>query len=118
MVIKSIAEIKNPNEVNFKPIKECMQIFVPDIINENISRRNGAVYVFSRQGVGGPWVQTQTITWSLQSSSSAFGTSVDLSGDANTLVVGSLSNSSNPAQGKAQVILEVLLLVYIQSLKL
>jgi hypothetical protein len=64
---------------------------------------NGAVYVFSRQGVGGPWVQTQTITWSLQSSSSGFGTSVSLSGDANTLVVGSLSNSTNSAYGRAQV---------------
>jgi uncharacterized protein involved in tolerance to divalent cations len=53
MVIKSIAEIKNPNEVNFKPIKECMQIFVPDIINENISRRNGAVYVLTGSGGSG-----------------------------------------------------------------
>jgi len=63
----------------------------------------GAVYVFSRQGVGGPWVQTQKITWSLQTIGGNFGYSVALSGDANTLVVGSVSNSVNAAQGKAQV---------------
>jgi len=53
MTIKSINETKNPNTINFKPIKEKMQIFVPDITNENISRRNGAVYVLTGSGGSG-----------------------------------------------------------------
>ena len=44
MPIKEINEIKNPTEMKMKPIKEKMDIFIPDIINENISRRNGMVY--------------------------------------------------------------------------
>jgi hypothetical protein len=82
-------------------ISEDGNTIVAGDVGDNEGR--GAVYVFSRQGVGGPWIQTQKITWSLQTIGGNFGYSVALSGDANTLVVGSISNSSNPAQGKAQV---------------
>ena len=53
MPIKDIIEIKNPNEMKMKPIKEKMDIYVPAIINENISRRNGAVYVLTGSGGSG-----------------------------------------------------------------
>ena len=53
MTIKSINETKNPNTINFKPIKEKMDIYVPDIINENISRRNGMVYCLTGSGGSG-----------------------------------------------------------------
>jgi hypothetical protein len=48
-----INEIKNPIEMKMKPIKEKMDIYVPNIINENISRRNGAVYVLTGSGGSG-----------------------------------------------------------------
>ena len=44
MTIKDITEIANPNNINLKPIKEVQDIYVPDIVNQNISRRNGMVY--------------------------------------------------------------------------
>ena len=53
MPIKDIVEIKNPVEMKMKPIKEKMDIFVPGIINENISRRNGMVYVLTGSGGSG-----------------------------------------------------------------
>ena len=72
------------------------------VVGDNNVGGNG-VYVFSREGVGGGWKKTQTITWSQQNASSQFGVSVALSADANTLVVGSVSNSVNAAHGKAAV---------------
>jgi len=53
MTIKDIVEIKNPHEMKMKPIKEKMDIFIPDIINENISKRNGMVYCLSGSGGSG-----------------------------------------------------------------
>lgn len=53
MPIKIINEIKNPHDIKMKPIKEKQDIFVPDIINKNISHRNGAVYVLSGSGGSG-----------------------------------------------------------------
>ena len=53
MTIKSINEIKNPHGVDFKPIKEKQDIFVPGIINENISKRNGMVYIYTGSGGSG-----------------------------------------------------------------
>jgi len=48
-----INEIKNPTQMKMKPIKEKMDIYVPDIINENISRRNGMVSVLTGSGGSG-----------------------------------------------------------------
>jgi hypothetical protein len=53
MTIKGIEEIKNPNNMTLKPIKEVQDIYVPDIINQNISRRNGMVYALSGSGGSG-----------------------------------------------------------------
>ena len=53
MTIKDIVEIKNPTEMKLKPIKEKMDIFVPGIVNENISRRNGMVYCLTGSGGSG-----------------------------------------------------------------
>jgi hypothetical protein len=53
MTIKNINEIENPNKVDFKPIKERMDINIPDIVNENIPRRNGGVYVLTGSGGSG-----------------------------------------------------------------
>ena len=53
MVIKSINEIKSAHQTLFKPIKEKMDVYIPDIINENISRRNGMVYVLTGSGGSG-----------------------------------------------------------------
>jgi hypothetical protein len=48
-----INEIKNKTQMKMKPIKEKMDIYVPDIINENISRRNGMVSVLTGSGGSG-----------------------------------------------------------------
>lgn len=53
MTIKEIQEIENPNSVKFPPIKEKQDIYIPDISNENISRRNGMIYVLSGSGGSG-----------------------------------------------------------------
>jgi FtsZ-interacting cell division protein YlmF len=53
MPIKDIVEIKNPVEMSMKPIKEKMDIYIPDIENQNISRRNGMVYVLTGSGGSG-----------------------------------------------------------------
>jgi len=53
MTIKEIHETKNPNDMKMKPIKEKMDIYIPDIINENISKRNGMVYVLTGSGGSG-----------------------------------------------------------------
>lgn len=53
MPIKDIVEIRNPTEMNMKPIKEKMDIFIPNIVNQNISRRNGMVYCLTGSGGSG-----------------------------------------------------------------
>jgi hypothetical protein len=53
MTIKGIAEISNPNNMTLKPIKEVQDIYIPDVINQNISRRNGMVYALSGSGGSG-----------------------------------------------------------------
>jgi len=53
MTIKDITEILNPNNINLKPIKEVQDIYVPDIVNQNISRRNGMVYSLTGSGGSG-----------------------------------------------------------------
>jgi hypothetical protein len=53
MTISNIIEVPNPNETTFKPIKEKQDIYVPDIINQNISRRNGMVYLLCGSGGSG-----------------------------------------------------------------
>jgi hypothetical protein len=53
MTIKEIIEVKNNQMVKMKPIKERQDIYIPDIANENISRRNGMVYCLSGSGGSG-----------------------------------------------------------------
>ena len=53
MPIKSINEVSNPIESDFKPIKERMDINIPGVINENIPRRNGQLYVLTGSGGSG-----------------------------------------------------------------
>jgi hypothetical protein len=53
MTINDIEEIKNPTATIFKPIKEKQNIYVPDIVNKNISRRNGMIYVMTGSGGSG-----------------------------------------------------------------
>jgi hypothetical protein len=52
MTIKEILEIKNKDFPDTKPIKEVMDINVPDII-DGISRRNGMVYILTGSGGSG-----------------------------------------------------------------
>lgn len=49
----TINEIENPHKMKMKPIKERQDIYVPDVINQNISRRNGMVYCLSGSGGSG-----------------------------------------------------------------
>jgi len=53
MPILDIIEIKNPNQKQMKPIREKQDIYIPDIVDENISRRNGMVYLMSGSGGSG-----------------------------------------------------------------
>jgi hypothetical protein len=53
MPITDISETKNPNGVTFRPIKEKQDIFIPDIKNLNISRRNGMIYALTGSGGSG-----------------------------------------------------------------
>lgn len=53
MPIKDIVEVKNPNATSFRPIKEKQDIFIPDIVNLNISRRNGMIYALNGSGGSG-----------------------------------------------------------------
>jgi hypothetical protein len=53
MTINEIEEIKNPTTTTFKAIKEKQNIYVPDIVNQNISRRNGMIYVMAGSGGSG-----------------------------------------------------------------
>ena len=53
MPIKDIVQINNPTETKFNPIKEVQDIHVPGINNQNISRRNGMIYVMAGSGGSG-----------------------------------------------------------------
>lgn len=53
MTIVDIIEIKNPNQKDMKPIKEKQDIYIPDIVDQNISRRNGMIYLMSGSGGSG-----------------------------------------------------------------
>lgn len=49
-----ISEIKNKNDIKqLKPIRERQDIYVPGIIDKNISRRNGMCYVLTGSGGSG-----------------------------------------------------------------
>lgn len=49
-----ISEIPNANNVKkLKPIKEKQDIYIPDIKDENICRRNGGIYVLAGSGGSG-----------------------------------------------------------------
>ena len=48
-----IIETPNPHHAKMKPIKERQDIYVPEIVNQNISRRNGMVYVLTGSGGSG-----------------------------------------------------------------
>jgi len=53
MPIISIDEIINPNKKKLSPIKEKQDIFIPNIIDKNIPRRNGSIVVFTGSGGSG-----------------------------------------------------------------
>jgi len=53
MTIKDIVEIKNINNISLLPIKERQDIFIPGIINQNISRRTGGIYCLTGSGGSG-----------------------------------------------------------------
>lgn len=48
-----IEEIKNPNQFKMKPIKEKQDIYIPDIKDENISKRNGMIFCLTGSGGSG-----------------------------------------------------------------
>lgn len=52
MPIKSIEMVTNKDLPKFKPVKENMEIFIPDII-EGIPRRNGFIWAISGSGGSG-----------------------------------------------------------------
>jgi FtsZ-interacting cell division protein YlmF len=53
MTIKEIIEVPNNQMVKMTPIKERQDIYIPDIQNDNISRRNGMVYCLTGSGGSG-----------------------------------------------------------------
>lgn len=53
MPIKNIVEIENQNQPKLKPIKEKQDIFIPDIFDKNIPRRNGSIICFTGSGGSG-----------------------------------------------------------------
>ena len=53
MTIKSIELIPNPYTKKMTPIKEKQDILIPDIVNPNISKRNGMVYCLTGSGGSG-----------------------------------------------------------------
>lgn len=50
---RKIIEISNPISLNRTGMKEVMDVFVPNIKNENISRRNGMIYTLVGAGGSG-----------------------------------------------------------------
>ena len=53
MTIESIVEIQNKNIKVMPPIREKQDIYIPDIIDENISRRNGMITAYIGSGGSG-----------------------------------------------------------------
>lgn len=53
MSIVEINEIPNPLKSKMKPIKEKQDIIIPDILDENISKRNGMIYCLTGSGGSG-----------------------------------------------------------------
>lgn len=53
MPIIKIDEISNPNKQKLKPIKEKQDIFIPNIVDKNIPRRNGSIVIFTGSGGSG-----------------------------------------------------------------
>ena len=53
MPILKIDEIINPNKQKLTPIKEKQDIFIPDIVDKNIPRRNGSIVIFTGSGGSG-----------------------------------------------------------------
>lgn len=53
MPITDIVEVPNPTATSFRQIKEVQDIYVPDITNLNISRRNGMIYALTGSGGSG-----------------------------------------------------------------
>ena len=49
-MIKSIREINNPYQKKKNVFKEKMDIYVPNIIDQNISKRNGMIYAMIGSG--------------------------------------------------------------------
>ena len=49
----NIEEIKNTNLPKFKPIKESQDSYTPNIDAENISKRNGMIYILTGSGGSG-----------------------------------------------------------------
>ena len=52
MTIKDIIEIENENIPKTQPIKEVMDVLVPDV-PDGISNRNGMVYILAGSGGSG-----------------------------------------------------------------
>ena len=53
MTISNIELILNKDNTKMKPIKERQDIYIPDIVNQNISKRNGMVYLLTGSGGSG-----------------------------------------------------------------
>jgi len=53
MPISQIQEIQNPLHTKMNPIKEKQDIIIPDIIDKNISSRNGMIYCLTGSGGSG-----------------------------------------------------------------
>jgi hypothetical protein len=53
MTIQNIIEIKNKNRLIMAPIKEKQDIYIPNIKDNNISRRNGMIYAITGSGGSG-----------------------------------------------------------------
>lgn len=49
----TINEIENPHKSKMTPIKERQDIYVPGVVDQNISRRNGMVYCLTGSGGSG-----------------------------------------------------------------
>ena len=48
-----ITELQNPDAVKMAPIREKMDIMIPDIIDQNIPNRNGFIYILTGSGGSG-----------------------------------------------------------------
>jgi hypothetical protein len=52
-LLTDITEVDNPHATKQKPVKEIQNIFIPDIVNQNIPNRNGFIYLLSGAGGSG-----------------------------------------------------------------